>query len=192
MVKAKRNNQMTRRDKKRLEEKNSQATIKKPSSDRLPSADGIGVICKVDKEYGGRRFGCYMLNTESLNIDSLRKTWQMPDIEFESEIRAKLKGSIRNNSKSKVSIGQLVYVSYGDTIDFLYSTEETNYIMSYMAVKSKEDGDIEFNNGVDTNISFGEADSDSETGSDVDNNVAPVALVAPVAKTEEDIDIDDI
>ena len=75
---------------------------------------------------------------------------------------------------------------------FLYSTEETNYIMSYMAVKSKEDGDIEFNNGVDTNISFGEADSDSETGSDVDNNVAPVALVAPVAKTEEDIDIDDI
>ena len=118
MVKAKRNNQMTRRDKKRLEEKNSQATIKKPSSDRLPSADGIGVICKVDKEYGGRRFGCYMLNTESLNIDSLRKTWQMPDIEFESEIRAKLKGSIRNNSKSKVSIGQLVYVSYGDTIDF--------------------------------------------------------------------------
>ncbi len=113
----------------------------------------------------------------------------MPDIEFESEIRAKLKGSIRNNSKSKVSIGQLVYVSYGDTIDFLYSTEETNYIMSYMAVKSKEDGDIEFNNGVDTNISFGEADSDSETGSDVDNNVAPVA---PVAKTEEDIDIDDI
>ena len=144
MVKAKKTNQMTRRDKKRLEEQNSQCNIKKPSADRLTGEESV--ICKVINEYGGKRFGCSMVHTNSLNIQSLKEIWKTPDLEFETEIRAKLKGSIRNNSKSKVSVGKLVRVSYGDTIDFMYSPEEMNYITSYLEVKNDDNkGEVVFN-----------------------------------------------
>lgn len=141
MPKTKRSNQLTRKDKKRMEEKNNQNTIKKPSNDRLPQSDGIRCICKIKTEYGGKRFGCEILNIEGLDLDSLKKTWNMKDLNYDIELKAKLKGSFRNNTKDKVFPGNIVCVSYGDTIDFKYTNDESSYILSKMIVITNNDKD---------------------------------------------------
>lgn len=138
MPKTKRSNQLTRKDKKRMEEKNNQCTMKKPSNDRLPQSDGIRCICKIKTEYGGKRFGCEILNIDGLDIDILKKTWDMSELTIDLELKAKLKGSLKNNSRDKVLPGNIVCVSYGDTIDFKYSNEEASYILSKMIIISED------------------------------------------------------
>ena len=141
MPKTKRSNQLTRKDKKRMEEKNNQCTMKKPSNDRLPQSDGIRCICKIKTEYGGKRFGCEILNIEGLELDLLKKTWDMSELKHDTELKAKLKGSFRNNTRDKVYPGNIVCVSYGDTIDFKYSNEESSYILSNMIIQTNDTKD---------------------------------------------------
>ena len=195
MVKSKRSNQMTRKDKKRLEEKNNQSSIKKPASDRMPSEDGINVICKVEKEYGGKRFGCIMVNIQSLNIDAIRKAWDLIDLQFETEIKAKLKGSIRNNSYSKVNVGNYVMVSYGDTINFVYTPEETNYINSKLVVKSiTEEQDVEFctEEQDEQDEQNKQDEQDKQNKQDEQNEQKSIKTLESNIIVDDDINFDDI
>ena len=193
MAKTKRSNQLTRKDKKRMEEKNNQCTMKKPSNDRLPQSDGVRCICKITTDYGGRRFGCEILNTIGLDISILQKTWNLPKLNIETELKAKLKGTFRNNTRDRVITGNIVCVSYGDTIDFKYSNEESSYINSNLLVANKEAGEVSFED--ESIVIEDELNEDEE--SVVVTKEPVVKMKEPVEETkesvvEDDINLDDI
>jgi hypothetical protein len=170
MPKTKRSNQLTRKDKKRMEEKNNQCTMKKPSNDRLPQPDGIRCICKIKTEYGGKRFGCEILKVEGLDLNILKKTWDMNVLNDDTELKAKLKGSFRNNTKSKVFPGNIVCVSYGDTIDFKYTNEESSYILSNMMTISEIDKDeVTFADSIEEEEKTIESENLNEDNINLDN-----------------------
>tara|TARA_B110000971_G_scaffold130718_1_gene133709 strand:+ start:1273 stop:1803 length:531 start_codon:yes stop_codon:yes gene_type:complete len=139
MTKPKRNNQLTAREKKLREQRNATLVAKKPNQDRLPSADGINIIGKITTVCGGKRFVCQIMHTTFLDIPKHAETWKTPDLSIDTEIKAKLKGSIRPSKK--VDVGSIVRISYGDTIDFSYTPEEASWINQYAMIVPDEIGD---------------------------------------------------
>ena len=139
MPKSKRNNQLTAREKKLREQRNATLVAKKPTQDRLPSIDGSNIIGKITTVCGGKRFVCQIMHTTFLDIPKHAETWKTPDLSIDTEIKAKLKGSIRPSKK--VDVGSIVRISYGDTIDFSYSPEEASWINQYAMIVPDEIGD---------------------------------------------------
>ena len=88
-----------------------------------------------------------MMHTNYLDISKHGEVWKTPDLNMDTELKAKLKGSIRRNER--VVVGSIVYVSYGDTIDFSYSPPEMRWINENALIKSEKRGDIEFTTTTD-------------------------------------------
>ena len=187
MAKAKRANQRTRKQIKHDEAKNSECTSRKPVPDRLPSSDGVNVICKVNTIFGGKRFGCEILNTQYLDIKKHQEVWNTPDLSVETELKAKLKGSIRNKSYSKVVIGKLVSISYGDTIDFSYTVEEAKWIHDNLIIKSEERGDVSFSNDTEQPTSNPEESKELDESKDKSSDESE-----DESEDESGINLDDI
>ena len=100
-----------------------------------------------------------MLNTKCLNIESYRETWKLENLEFDNELKAKLKGSIRRGQKAQG--GSIVLVSYGDTIDHIYSVEESRWINEHLVVKTSDDVTFSSSEQSSEDVTFG-ATTDSE------------------------------
>lgn len=188
MARSKRTNQRTRKDIKRDEAKNNDCSSVKPRPDRLPKSDGIGLIAEVVKSNGSNRIDCVIVNTTYLDIDKTKSKWEMSSLTIDTTLLPKLK-KITKYKTVKVNIGNLVYISYGDRLDFCYTPEETKWLNDNALVKSDRRGDVSFSveeSKEDDPVEFGDTIVD---GINVDNNIVDGINLDDINHDEINFDI---
>lgn len=183
MARAKKTNQRTRQDIKRADAQNADCSTVKPRPDRLPKSDGVGLIAEVVSSNGSKRIDCVIVNTTYLDIDLVKKMWQLPDLTVDTKLLPKLKKLTRYRTV-KVMVGNLVFISYGDRLDFCYTTEESKWLRDNAIVKSDGRGDVSFAMDESTNddISFTQSSEVVESDGDESDE----------ADEAGDINLDDI